>query len=218
MDPRHGQARDKFVILETLAVGPLQTNCYLIGCEKTRLGAVIDPGGDVADILSTLERHRLTLKHILLTHAHFDHIGGVAELVKVTHAPVALHPGDLPLLKAKGGAAVFGIFMRPSPEPDLLLAEGQVIEIGALKLNVLHTPGHTPGHVTFYEPQVRAAFDGDVLFQMGIGRTDFPGSSFQQLMDSIRNKLFTLPDDTTIYPGHGPATTVGDEKWNNPFL
>jgi len=206
------------VIIETLPVGPLQTNCYLIGCPATRLGAVIDPGGDAAEILSAIERHRLTLKYILLTHAHFDHIGGVADLVEASHAPVALHPGDLPILRARGGAGMFGIFVRPCPEPDMSLAEGQVIEIGTLRLNVLHTPGHTPGHVTFHEPTAQAAFDGDVLFMQGIGRTDFPGSSYQQLMASIRNKLFALPDDTTIYPGHGPATTVGEEKQNNPFL
>jgi len=206
------------LIVETLPVGPLETNCYLVGCEQTRLGAVMDPGGDAAVILSAVERRGLTLKVILLTHAHFDHIGGLAELAEATHAQVALHPGDLPLLRAQGGAAMFGIFVRPSPEPDWALSDGQVIKVGALRLNVLHTPGHTPGHVTFYEPTAKAAFDGDVLFMQGIGRTDFPGSSYKQLMDSIRNKLFALPDDTTLYPGHGPATTVGDEKRSNPFL
>jgi hydroxyacylglutathione hydrolase len=206
------------LIIETLPVGPLQTNCYLVGCEETRLGAVMDPGGDAAVILSAVDRRGLTLKVILLTHAHFDHIGGLAELAEATHAQVALHPGDLPLLRAQGGAAMFGIFVRPSPEPDWALSEGQVIKVGTLRLNVLHTPGHTPGHVTFYEPTAKAAFDGDVLFMQGIGRTDFPGSSYKQLMDSIRNKLFALPDDTTLYPGHGPATTVGDEKRSNPFL
>ena len=206
------------MIVETLPVGPLETNCYLVGCEQTRLGAVMDPGGDAAVILSAVERRGLTLKVILLTHAHFDHIGGLAELAEATHAQVALHPGDLPLLRAQGGAAMFGIFVRPSPEPDWALSDGQVIKVGTLRLNVLHTPGHTPGHVTFYEPTAKAAFDGDVLFMQGIGRTDFPGSSYKQLMDSIRNKLFALPDDTTLYPGHGPATTVGDEKRSNPFL
>ena len=206
------------MIIETLPVGALETNCYLVGCEQTRLGAVIDPGGDAADILAAVEQKGLTLKYVLLTHAHFDHIGAVAEIVQATRVPVAMHPADLPLLRARGGAALFGVFMRPSPDPDIELADGQVIELGVLRLRVLHTPGHTPGHVTFHEATARAAFDGDVLFQQGIGRTDFPGSSFQQLMNSIRNKLFTLPDDTTIYPGHGPATTVGDEKRYNPFL
>lgn len=206
------------MIVETLPVGPLQTNCYLVGCDETRQGAVIDPGGDAAEILAAVARHKLDIQYVLLTHAHFDHIGAVAEVVQATGAPLALHPDDLPILRARGDATMFGIFIQPSPDPGLSLSDGQVIEVGALRLHVLHTPGHTPGHVTFHEAKARAAFDGDVLFQMGIGRTDFPGSSFQQLMDSIRNKLFTLPDDTIIYPGHGPATTVGAEKQSNPFL
>jgi len=206
------------VIIRTLPVGPLQTNCYVVGCEETHLGVVIDPGGDAADILAAVERDKLAIQYVLLTHAHFDHIGAVAEIVQATRAPLALHPDDLPILRARGGATMFGIFIRPSPAPSLALSDGQVIEVGKLELHVLHTPGHTPGHVTFHEATAKAAFDGDVLFQMGIGRTDFPGSSFHQLMESIRNKLFTLPDDTIVYPGHGPATTVGDEKWSNPFL
>ena len=206
------------MIIRTLPVGPLQTNCYVVGCEETHLGVVIDPGGDAADILAAVERDKLAIQYVLLTHAHFDHIGAVAEIVQATRAPLALHPDDLPILRARGGATMFGIFIRPSPAPSLALSDGQVIEVGKLELHVLHTPGHTPGHVTFHEATAKAAFDGDVLFQMGIGRTDFPGSSFHQLMESIRNKLFTLPDDTVVYPGHGPATTVGDEKWSNPFL
>lgn len=206
------------MILETLPVGALQTNCYLLGCEETRLGAVIDPGGDAAEILSALERHRLALKYVLLTHAHFDHTGAAGEVVKATGAALALHPGDLALLRARGGAALFGLFVRPCPDPTLLLAEGQVVELGVLRLSVLHTPGHTPGHVTFHEPTASAAFDGDVLFQAGIGRTDLPGGNMGQLMDSIHNRLLTLPDDTVLYPGHGPSTTVSEEKWHNPFL
>ncbi len=206
------------MIIETCPVGPLQTNCYVIGSEKTKTGAIIDPGGDADQILSVVKRHGLTISHILLTHAHFDHIGAVADLIEATHAHLALHPADLPLLHAKGGAGLWGIVVRPSPDPDIELAEGQEIAIGTLKLQVLHTPGHTPGHVTFHEPSARAIFDGDVLFQLGIGRTDFPGSSYQQLMDSIRNKLFALPGNTVVYPGHGGPTTIEDERWNNPFL
>jgi len=205
------------MIIETLTVGLLQTNCYLIGCPKTRLCAVIDPGGDAADILAAIGQHKLTPQYVLLTHAHFDHIGAAAEIVEATGASLALHPGDLALLRARGGAAMFGVFMRPCPEPTMTLADGQLIEIGTLRLNVLHTPGHTPGHVTFHEASSRVVFDGDVLFCHGIGRYDFPGSSYEQLMDSI-HKLLALPDDTTIYPGHGPATTVCSEKRNNPFL
>jgi len=206
------------VILETLAVGALQTNCYVLGCAETQLGAVIDPGGEAAEILPVLARHRLALKYILLTHAHFDHIGAAGELAQATGAALALHPDDLFLLRARGGAALFGLFSRPCPDPAMSLADGQGVEVGALRLNVLHTPGHTPGHVTFHAPAIRAAFAGDVLFQRGLGRTDLPGASFDQLMDSIHRRLFTLPDDTTIYPGHGPSTTVGEEKWHNPFL
>jgi glyoxylase-like metal-dependent hydrolase (beta-lactamase superfamily II) len=206
------------VIVRTLPVGPLETNCYLVGCEQTRLGAVIDPGGDAADILAAVQQDGLTVRYVLLTHAHFDHIGGAKEVMEATGAPLALHPDDLPILRARGGAAMFGLWMQACPEPTLSLADGQVIELGTVQLHVLHTPGHAPGHVTFHAPGGRAAFDGDVLFQMGIGRTDLPGCSFRQLMDSIHNKLFTLPDDTVIYPGHGPATTVADEKRHNPFL
>ena len=206
------------MIVRTLPVGPLETNCYLVGCEQTRLGAVIDPGGDAADILAAVEQDGLTVQYVLLTHAHFDHIGAAQEIVEATRAPLALHPDDLPILRARGGAAMFGLWMQSCPEPTLSLADGQVIELGTVQLHVLHTPGHAPGHVTFYAPRAHAAFDGDVLFQMGIGRTDFPGCSYKQLMDSIHNKLFTLPDDTVIYPGHGPATTVADEKRHNPFL
>jgi hydroxyacylglutathione hydrolase len=206
------------VIVRTLPVGPLETNCYLVGCEETRLGAVIDPGGDAADILAAIEKDGLTIQYVLLTHAHFDHTGAAKEIVEATRAPLALHPDDLPILHARGGAAMFGLWVQSCPEPNLSLADGQVIELGTVQLHVLHTPGHAPGHVTFHAPRAHAAFDGDVLFQMGIGRTDFPGCSYHQLMDSIHNKLFTLPDDTVIYPGHGPATTVGDEKRHNPFL
>ena len=206
------------MIVRTLPVGPLETNCYLVGCEQTHLGAVIDPGGDADDILAAVQQDGLTVRYVLLTHAHFDHIGGAKEIMEATGAPLALHPDDLPILHARGGAAMFGVWMQPCPEPTLSLAEGQVIELGTVQLHVLHTPGHAPGHVTFHAPGGCAAFDGDVLFQMGIGRTDLPGCSFRQLMDSIHNKLFTLPDDTVIYPGHGPATTVADEKRHNPFL
>ncbi len=206
------------MIIETLPVGALQTNCYVIGGEETRLGAVIDPGGDAGDIIAAVERHQLDIKYVLLTHAHFDHIGGVADVIDATHAPLALHPADLPLLRARGGAGLWGIVVRPCPDPDIELADGQEIEVGTLRLRVIHTPGHTPGHVTFYEPAAGAAFDGDVLFQYGIGRTDFPGSSYQQLMDSIRNRLFALPNSTVVYPGHGAPTTIEDERWNNPFL
>ncbi len=206
------------MIVHTLPVGPLQTNCYIAACQETMACAIIDPGGDAREILSFVQEQKLAVKHILLTHAHFDHIGAAAELVEASHAPLAIHPGDEALLKVGGGGILWGYAIRPISRPDVQLAEGQVIEVGTLRLRVLHTPGHTPGHVVFHEPTHKAVFDGDVLFAGGIGRTDFPGGNHRQLMDSIRNKLMTLPDETVVYSGHGPATTIGEERWRNPFL
>ncbi|HLF27006.1 MAG TPA: MBL fold metallo-hydrolase [Anaerolineae bacterium] len=204
--------------IKTLTVGPVQTNCYLVVCEETRRAAVIDPGWDAAHILAAVEALRATVTAILLTHAHFDHIGALADLVDATHAPVALHPLDLPLLRLDGGARWFSIPMRPAPDPDIALEHGQSVEVGALRFEARFAPGHTPGHVVFYLEREQAVFDGDVLFHGSIGRTDFPGGDFDTLIASIRNQLLTLPDEVTVYPGHGPATTIGDERLNNPFL
>ncbi|MBN1888452.1 MAG: MBL fold metallo-hydrolase [Thermoflexales bacterium] len=202
----------------TLPVGPLQTNCYLVVCPETQAGVIIDPGGDADDIAAAVEQHRVSLAYILLTHAHFDHMGAVAQLVEASGAPLAAHPAESALLKLGGGGALFGFVVRPAPPPDVRLAEGQVLEVGTLRLHVLHTPGHTPGHVAFHEPAHRAVFDGDVLFAGGIGRTDLPGGNTKQLMDSIQTKLLALPDETIVYSGHGPATTIGRERRYNPFL
>jgi glyoxylase-like metal-dependent hydrolase (beta-lactamase superfamily II) len=179
---------------------------------------VIDPGDDAPQVLEALKQHGWQLKYVLLTHTHFDHIGAVADIVEATKAPLAAHRLELPLLRVQGGAAMFGVKIRPCPPPDMFLEEGQVIEVGALRFEVLFVPGHTPGHVAFYCAQAKAVFSGDVLFQSGIGRTDFPGSSYAALMDSIKRVLFALPDETTVYSGHGPATTIGEEKIGNPFL
>jgi len=160
----------------------------------------------------------LTIRYILNTHCHFDHMGANAEIVAATGAPLALHPAELPMLQARGGAALFGVQVNESPMPDIELEPGQVLKVGTLRFQVLHTPGHSPGSVTFYSEEEGVAFDGDVLFQMGIGRTDLPGGSFDTLMHSIREVLFTMPDETTIYSGHGPKTTVGHEKRSNPWL
>jgi glyoxylase-like metal-dependent hydrolase (beta-lactamase superfamily II) len=202
----------------TLPVGPLQTNCYIVGCKQTKDCAIIDPGGDAGEILAHIRKENLAVKHVLLTHAHFDHIEAAAKVLEATHAPLALHPGDDLLLKMGGGAMLFGFKIRAVPPPDVHLAEGQIIEVGTVRLHVLHTPGHTPGHVTFHAPAHKAVFDGDVLFAGGIGRTDLPGGSYTQLLDNIRHKLLALPDETMVYSGHGPATTIGAEKRHNPFL
>ena len=202
----------------TLPLGELQTNCFIAADSEMKAAMVIDPGWDAPQVLAALEARQWSLKYILLTHAHFDHIGAVADLVDVTGVPLALHRNDLPLLRHLGGAPLFGHRIRPSPEPSLLLQPGQVIEVGQLRLEVLFVPGHTLGHVAFYERQANAVFSGDVLFRQGIGRTDFPGGNMQTLLTSIRDKLLVLPDETTVYPGHGPATTIGAERRDNPFL
>lgn len=201
-----------------LPVGPIQTNCYLVADEVSKTAALIDPGWDAPRLLSILTDHQWRLRYVLLTHAHFDHIGAVADVVEATQAPLAIHPLELPLLRQRGGAAAFGLHIRPCPEPEMLLETGQVIEVGNLRFTVLFVPGHTVGHVAFYEPNAMAVFSGDVLFKDGIGRTDFPGSSYETLMHSIRDVLFALPDATTVCSGHGPTTTIGDEKRFNPFL
>jgi len=206
------------LIIASLPVGLIQTNCYVVGCEETKEGAVIDPGGHPERILAEVERHGLAIKYVLDTHAHFDHTDANGAIVQATGASLALHPEDRPLLEASGGAALFGMHADPSPPPDLELHDGDEIQVGTLGFKVLHTPGHTPGHVCFYEADEGALFDGDVLFYRGVGRTDLPGGSWQQLLESIQGALFALPDNTIVYSGHGPATTIGEEKRLNPWL
>ena len=206
------------MILYTIPVGITQTNCYVVGCDQTHEGVIIDPGGHPQRILKTIEKSGLTIRYVLNTHCHFDHMGANAEIVAATKAPLALHPAELPILQAKGGAAWFGVLVKESPLPGLELDDGQVLEVGTLRFQVLHTPGHSPGGLTFYLKQENAAFDGDVLFEMGIGRTDLPGGDWDTLERSIREVLYALPDDTTLYPGHGPRTTVGREKRANPWV
>jgi glyoxylase-like metal-dependent hydrolase (beta-lactamase superfamily II) len=205
-------------LIIALPVGMIQTNCYIVGCDESKDGAVIDPGGHPERILAEVERHGLAIKYVLNTHAHFDHTDANGAIVRATGAPLALHAKDQPILEASGGAALFGLRADPSPPPDLVLNDGDELEIGQLRLKVLHTPGHTPGHVCFYEAAEGVLFDGDVLFYRGIGRTDLPGGSWQLLMDSIQRVLFALPDETVVYSGHGQATTIGQEKRLNPWL
>jgi len=206
------------VILHTIHVGITQTNCYVVGCEETHEGAVIDPGGHPDRILKTIEESGLAIRYVLNTHCHFDHMGANAAVVAATGARLALHPAELPILQARGGAAWFGVPVKESPMPDVELEDGQTLEVGTLRFQVLHTPGHSPGGVTFYLAEEGVAFDGDVLFQMGVGRTDLPGGDWDTLVRSIQEVLFTLPDDTVLYSGHGPKTTVGREKRSNPWV
>jgi hydroxyacylglutathione hydrolase len=206
------------ITIQTLPLGPLQANCYLVTSDLADAALAIDPGGPTARVQAALRRARKRLTHILLTHAHFDHIGGVAELARATGAALGLHAADLPLLNANGEAEEFGLSLEPCPPPALLITPPQALEVGAVRLQALHVPGHTPGHLAFYVPEAKSVFTGDVLFQRGVGRTDLPGGDADALMRSIREVLFLLPDDTRVYPGHGPATTIGDEKQFNPFV
>ncbi len=206
------------LLLLQLPLGPIQTNCYVVADSATRDAVVIDPGDEAPRVLRELAERQWTLRHVLLTHAHFDHIGGVAGLIEATGVPLALHPADLPLLRAKGGAAAFGLAMPACPEPDVLLTPGQTLAAGSLSFEVLFVPGHTPGHVAFYHAGGQVVFSGDVLFQQGIGRTDLPGGSYDTLMRSLHDVLLQLPDETVVCSGHGPATTIGAEKLENPFL
>jgi glyoxylase-like metal-dependent hydrolase (beta-lactamase superfamily II) len=206
------------MIVKQLTLGMIETNCYLAGCEESGEGVIIDPADEASFIMAEVENAGLTIKYVLNTHAHFDHILANGDVVKATRAPLALHPLDLPLLRQNGGAAFFGVEVPASPEPDIELAEGDTISFGRYTLRVLFTPGHTPGHVSFYEPSAAIIFDGDVLFAGGIGRTDLPGGDYETLVRSINEKLMTLPDETTVCSGHGPITTIGRERITNPWL
>jgi len=205
------------LIVEMLHVGMLQTNCYIVGCEETKEGAIIDPGGDAKHILDEVKRLGLKIKYVINTHGHFDHTLANKEMVKATGAPLVIHSADAPMLTQGGGAFFFGIMGKASPPADMTLEGGQVLTLGNIELLVLHTPGHSPGSICLYNEEEGVLFDGDVLFNMGMGRYDLPGGDYRILMDSIQ-KLLALPDETTVYPGHGPSTTIGRERRNNPFL
>jgi glyoxylase-like metal-dependent hydrolase (beta-lactamase superfamily II) len=207
------------MILKTLVVGPFASNCYIVGSESSRRGLIIDPGAEAKLILKTVNDLGLTISLIVVTHMHFDHVGALTTVKEGTGAKFALHGAE-----AEAGLGVFsrmlssmtGGSLRQLPKPDRLLKDGDTIDIDGLHFTVLHTPGHSPGGISLYGHGV--VFSGDTLFNYGIGRTDFPGCSHDQLMDSIQNKLMTLPDETIVYPGHGPSTTIGEERRGNPFL
>ena len=216
------------MIIRTLVLGPAQTNCYLVGAEVARDNAahesaaheavVIDPGWNADAILAEARSAKLSIKAILLTHGHFDHIGAVADLKEALSVPVLAHAREIDLLNAKGGADLFGFNIRAVPHPDRLITHGEQIEIGALTFEVRHVPGHTAGHVAFIAQQQQTTFVGDVLFAGSIGRTDLPGGDYDTLIASITNELLALPDDFKVYSGHGPPTTIGRERRTNPFL
>lgn len=202
-----------------LSLGPLQTNCYLLGCQETNEAAVIDPSWDGRLIVKKAEDEGWRITHILLTHSHFDHVGGLAEVKQLTKAPVYIHPEAVLMLEnAVLAASMWQISITEPPSADKMLEDGQELKVGNLNIRVLFTPGHAPGHVCFYLAEHDVLFDGDVLFQQGIGRTDLPGGDYNLLMQSIHEQVLVLPDETAVLSGHGPATTIGQEKQWNPFL
>jgi glyoxylase-like metal-dependent hydrolase (beta-lactamase superfamily II) len=204
----------------TFVLGPVQTNSYLVADAETGDALVIDPAWDGHVILAEVSRRNWRLGNIWLTHAHFDHLGGAAEVADGTNPPppVALHPEDYGLWRAQGGAPLFGFNLDPGPEPTIDLFHGQLLHLGNIEFEVRYTPGHTRGHVVFYAQSDHVAFCGDVIFQGSIGRTDLPGGDFDTLIQSIRTQIFSLPDDTRLLSGHGPETTVAFERRYNPFL
>lgn len=207
------------MIHEILPVGPLQCNCSIIGDENSREAMVIDPGDDIADVLGIIAKHNLTVKQIVITHAHIDHVGGAMKLREATGPPILLNENDYALLKMLDVQATW-LGMRPpgKVEIDHSIGEQQTVQAGSLRANVVHTPGHTEGSICLYFPAEKKLIAGDTLFAGSIGRTDLPGGSFDKIIMSLREKLLTLPDETTVVPGHGPLTTIGDERETNPFL
>jgi hydroxyacylglutathione hydrolase len=202
-----------------LPVGPLQCNCSIIGDEATHEAMVIDPGDDIEDILAIINQHNLKVKQIVITHAHIDHVGGAMKLRAQTGAPILLNQNDYALLKMLDVQAAW-LGMKPPGEVEIEqdLKEGAKVEAGSLSANVLHTPGHTEGSVCLYFPAEKMLIAGDTLFAGSIGRTDLPGGSYQKIMRSLHDRVLALPDETVVIPGHGPTSTIGDERDSNPFL
>lgn len=205
------------IFIEIIPVGGIETNCYLIGDGKDAI--LIDPGDDASRIIAMIRKRNIKVAKIVLTHGHADHIGAVPELKKYTGAAVLIHSEDAIML-TDAMANLSAVFDMPfvADAADGLLKDGAEVSAGNIRLKVLFTPGHTPGGISLYEPNAGVVFSGDTLFAGSIGRSDFPRSSHEQLIESIQEKLMILPDETIVYPGHGPQTTIGEEKADNPWL
>ncbi|HEV3056710.1 MAG TPA: MBL fold metallo-hydrolase [Vicinamibacterales bacterium] len=211
------------MIVESQAVGPFHKNGFVLGCEKTSDAVIIDPGDEVKGLLLFAERRGLTIRHILLTHAHVDHVSGVAEAKRALGVPVYLHRADLFLYeRAVEMGSMFGLDVEPPPPVDVFFAPGQIVPFGTYEVRWHHTPGHCPGGVCLQVGKAgspgKDLFVGDTLFAGSIGRTDLPGGDYAVLIGSITNVLFPLGDDSVVHPGHGPDTTIGEERRTNPFL
>jgi glyoxylase-like metal-dependent hydrolase (beta-lactamase superfamily II) len=207
------------MILETFQVGPLQCNCTILGDQAACEAIVIDPGDDISRIHHRLNDLGLKLKQILITHGHIDHVGGALKLKRLTGAPILLNENDLPLLKMMDMQAAW--IGAPTPEvasPDESLSDGMTVGLGAYPAQVLHTPGHTQGSVCLHFAPLSMVIAGDTLFAGSIGRTDLPGGNGRQIIHSIESRLLALPNETRVIPGHGPETTIGEERESNPFL
>jgi len=207
------------MIHENPPVGLLQCNCSILGDETSREAIVVDPGDDIPAIQAVLQRHGLSVKYIVITHAHIDHIAGAQHLKRLTEAPILYNQNDLPLVKMMDVQASW--LRMPTPEvapPDAPLVDGQTLAISGISGTILHTPGHTQGSLCLYLPEHSILLAGDTLFTGSVGRTDLPGGNTQQLIRSIHTQLLTLPDDVRVVPGHGPNTTIGEERQSNPFL
>ena len=206
--------------IAVIPVTPFQQNCSLVFDSKTRFGAVVDPGGDIEKIRAAIAKHNVTVEKILLTHGHIDHVGGAADIAAALGVQViGPHEPDLPQIERVAEQALqYGVTGVKPVEPDQWLQEGDVVEAAGRRFAVLHCPGHAPGHIVFYDAELQFALSGDVLFAGSVGRTDLPGGDHPTLIRSITEKLLPLGDDVTFLPGHGPASTFGEERRNNPFL
>ena len=207
------------MIHEILPVGPLQCNCSVIADETSREAMVIDPGDDVSGILAILAKHNLKVKHIVITHAHIDHVGGAMRLRTATAAPILLNQNDQALLKMLDiQAAWLGMSPPGKVDVDLSLKDADKVQVGSLVGTVIETPGHTEGSICLYLSSESKLIAGDTLFAGSIGRTDLPGGSFDKILRSLHEKVLTLPDETVVVPGHGPLTSIAEERQGNPFL
>jgi hydroxyacylglutathione hydrolase len=207
------------MIHEILPVGPLQCNCSVIGDEATREAIVIDPGDDIQQVLGLIRKHNLQVKQIVITHAHIDHVGGAMKLRAATGAPILLNQNDYALLKMLDlQAAWIGMATPGKVEIDHSLGHADTVKAGSLAAQVLHTPGHTEGSICLYFPSENKLIAGDTLFAGSIGRTDLPGGSYEKILHSLHDRVLALPDETVVVPGHGPLTTIGEERESNPFL